>query len=27
MGIMEVIGAFLLRHSLREMRSMEMTSA
>jgi uncharacterized membrane protein HdeD (DUF308 family) len=27
MGIMEVVGAFLLRHSLREMRSMEMTSA
>jgi uncharacterized membrane protein HdeD (DUF308 family) len=27
MGIMEMIGAFLLRHSLREMRSMEMTNA
>jgi uncharacterized membrane protein HdeD (DUF308 family) len=27
MGIMETVGAFLLRHSLREMRSMEMTSA
>jgi uncharacterized membrane protein HdeD (DUF308 family) len=27
MGIMEMIGAFLLRHSLREVAAMEMTSA
>jgi uncharacterized membrane protein HdeD (DUF308 family) len=27
MGIMEIIGAFLLRHSLREVDAMEMTSA
>jgi len=27
MGIMEMIGAFLLRHSLREVDAMEMTNA